>query len=187
MCPAIPSRLKATPYKPQRELKHKRTHAVLRVYARKRAAFAAMKLLVLCIFIAHYLPDIRAWRKEQRRIAARHGNKRRQRKHRKLQRLLARIAKLETKRTQLRAEIAQYEERIRLKEWHARKHATEAAGFRDGWTAATPTSEAELKALSYARRYISGYMRAVAEKTRVTALMAAQQAKVIAQPKPIAL
>ena len=179
MCPAIPNRRKATPYLPQNQLKKPRTQAVLRQYAKKRAAYNASAALVFCIYISYYLPAIREWRKEQRRIAARPANKLRQRKHRQLVRLLARIARLEERRAQLAIEIAQYKERVRLKAWHLRKRATAQAGFSEGWTATSPLSEAELKAQSYSRRFIDAYLGAVAERQLVEAAMNKQQTPVI--------
>src|ERR1039458_8143194 len=122
--PALPVRKANKPFKPQCELKRKRTHARLRVYAKRRAQYANTQLLCFLIFYTHYHETLwHAW-KEEIKVAARPGAKLRQRRHRKLQSILLRIAKLEMKRTELRAEIAKAEERVRVKAWQARKHAT---------------------------------------------------------------
>jgi hypothetical protein len=184
--PAIPARRSNKPFKPQSELKRKRTHARLRVYAKRRNQYNASAALVLCMFIVHFLPQIREWRKQQQRIAARPGNKLRQRRHRKLQRILLRIAKLEMKRTELRAEIVTVEERVRVEAWQARKHATAQNGFAMGWSATSPVTEAELKAQSYAKRFITAYLGAVAERKRVEAVMAKQSTPTV-QPATITL
>jgi hypothetical protein len=174
------------PFKPQRDLKHPRTHSTLRTYAKRRAAYNAVTVVVLCIFISRFLPELRAWQAEQRRIAARSGNKKRQRRHRRLVKLNARIARIQTRRTKLGTEIAALEERVRVGELNLRKHATVQDGFKQGWTAEVPMAESELKAQSYSRRFIDAYLGAVAERKRVEDAMEAQR-KPVSQPTVIRL
>lgn len=175
MCPARPLQLKKKPYKAQRELKHPRHLYTLRTYAKRRKAYAISYLIVLCTFFSRYLPELRAWRKEQRKIQARPGNKARQRKHRKLVRLTARISRLQERRAQLADQIAQLQERIQIKQWHLRKHATVHDGHMSGWNAVVPWTEAEMRAQSYSQRFIRAYLESVAEHKRINDLVAAQQ------------
>jgi len=65
-----------------------------------------------------------------------------------------------------------------------RKHATERQGFVDGYTTITPQTDAELKALSWAKRYREGYAKGRAEKERVNDLLAAEQARYATTPAP---
>jgi len=79
--------------------------------------------------------------------------------------------------------IARQEKR----ELNLRKHGTEKAGWLAGWHAATPLTEPELKALSFARRYVEAYVHGAAEKWRYQELMATQQTPAVPQPQSIKL
>jgi hypothetical protein len=68
-----------------------------------------------------------------------------------------------------------------------RKHATERQGFCDGYNSGAPKTEAELKALSWAKRYRIGYAEGRAEKQRVDALLLAQQVRLTSAPVTIQL
>ena len=69
-----------------------------------------------------------------------------------------------------------------------RKHSTQRQGFCDGYNAVTPMTEAQLKGLSYAKRYRIGYAEGRAEKQRVDALLTQQQqARLTPAPVPIQL
>lgn len=176
---------KKKPFKPQRELKNPRTMSRLRTYKKRRDRYNASAALVLAMFILRYLPEIRAMRAEQLRVAARQGNKLRQRRHRKRIRIEARIARLQERRTVLRSEIATLEERVQLKEMHLRRHGTKHAGFVRGWAATEDLSPEEEK--TWAKRYVIGFHEARADRKRVDSMMAAQQAKPLAQPQVITL
>jgi hypothetical protein len=187
--PARPLQRKKKPFKLQRDLKYTRTMSRLRTYAKRRWAHGITTVIVLCTFLSRYMAELREWRAEQRRIAARPANKLRQRRHRKLKKIQARIARLQERRTQLTQEIAQLQECIRVKEWHLRTKATAQKGHVDGWQSAgkTPMTEAELEALSYSRRYIDAYLMAVAERRRIESAMQAQRDKSIVPAKLITL
>jgi hypothetical protein len=187
MCPALPDRLKAKPFKPQKELKHQRKRKTLRRYAKRRRQYLSMKLLCMCVAALYYLPEINAWRKEQRTIGARPGNNRRQCVHRARVKLLKKQARLQEKLEAVAAKMKTAEARIAKREADLRKHATAQEGFRQGWCAAVPMDEAEMMAQSYAKRFIVRYLEAAAERKRVEGLMETQQSKPVAQPATIKL
>lgn len=68
-----------------------------------------------------------------------------------------------------------------------RKHATERQGFCDGYNSVAPKTEAQLKGLSYAKRYRIGYAEGRAEKQRVDALLLTQQPRLTPAPVTIQL
>jgi hypothetical protein len=68
-----------------------------------------------------------------------------------------------------------------------RKHATQRQGFCDGYNAAAPMTEAQLKGLSYAKRYRIGYAEGRAEKQRVDVLLLAQRSRLTPTPVTIQL
>lgn len=68
-----------------------------------------------------------------------------------------------------------------------RKHATERQGFVDGYNAAAPKTDAELKAQSWANRYREGYAKGRAEKLRVDALLLAERWRYTPAPVTIQL
>jgi hypothetical protein len=184
--PAIPSRRRAKPFAPQSALKHPRTFAKLRRYAKRRASYNASAALVLCMFMLRYLPELREWRAERRRIAARHGNMLRQRRFRKRKKYLLRIARLTARHAKLAAQIAVLMERIRVREYHQRRNAKEHQGTVDGFGAAIPMDAAQLKALHFSLRYRIAYCEAVAQKAHWTAVMQKQSTPVV-QPRTIQL
>jgi hypothetical protein len=183
--PALPLRRKAKPFKSQSTLKNPRTHSKLRTYAKRRLQYGIATVIVLCIFLSRYLPELRAWRKDQQRDAARPGNKLRKRRQRARQKLLAKQARLAERLAQCASKIAQAEERMRIKELNLRRHGTKHAGFLRGWTATEDLSPEEAK--TWAKRYVLGFNEARAERQRVTVLMAAQQSKTVVQPTTIKL
>jgi hypothetical protein len=185
--PARPKQRKKKPFAPQSALKYPRTMSRLWTYAKRRMAYSICTVIVLCVFFSRYMEEIRKWRAEQRRIAARPSNKLRQRKCRKLKKIQARIARLRECRARLAQDIAQLQAKITRKAFYLRTHATDHAGHIDGWTAATPKTDAELKAESWSRRYRAAYAQSAAEKVRITELMAKQQAKPLVQPRTITL
>lgn len=73
------------------------------------------------------------------------------------------------------ARDARHATRQEKKALDLRKHATERQGFVDGYNAVTPLTEAELKTLSFARRYVESYLQGRAEKQRCDALLNQQQ------------
>ena len=184
--PALPTRRRAKPFALQSALKHKRTHAVLLRYARKRAAYNASAALVLAITLSYYLPAIRLWRAERYRIGARKGNRLRQRRWRKRKKLLARIERIQTKRIKLREQIATLEARVAKREYHRRRCAKAHQGTVDGFGAAIPMDAAQLKALHFSKRYSEAYLAAVLEKQRWLAALAKQNTPVV-QPRTIQL
>src|SRR5579864_1890871 len=183
--PNIGARLKARPFKRQQELKHKRTASRLRVYAGRRASYLKMKLLVLAVFILHYQPQLDALRREQRRVAARPGNVLRKRLQRTREKLLKKQTRLQERMVKVKAKLTAAEERMRVRDFHLRTKATAQCGTVEGFGAETPLDEAQLKALSYSRRYREAYLDAVAEKRRWLVAMAKQNAKPLAQPRAI--
>jgi hypothetical protein len=52
-----------------------------------------------------------------------------------------------------------------------RKHATQHAGFIEGFQTKTPQSDSELKAMSWSQRYRTGYSEGAAEKRRYEAIL----------------
>jgi hypothetical protein len=79
---------------------------------------------------------------------------------------------------------AQAVRRAARKEKHdrtVRSNARPGVGFVDGYSAATPKTPLELKALSYSRAYIARYLEGVAEKQRVTQLLNQEATR---QPTP---
>ena len=184
--PALPVRRSNKPFKPQRELKNPRTHAKLRTYAKRRASYNASAALVLAMFMVHYLPELRAWREERWRKAGLPNKKMWMRRHRRRLKIEARIVRLEVRRTELAAQIVVLEERVRQKALNLRKHATDHQGHVDGWTVAVPVADAELKSLSWSRRYREAYAQSAVEKVRMLATMARQQTPVV-QPATIKL
>lgn len=187
MCPALPDRLKAKPFKPQKELKHQRKRKTLRRYAKRRRQYLSMKLLCMCVAALYYLPEINVWRKEQRTIGARPGNNRRQRVHRARVKLLKKQARLQEKLNAVALKLEAAQARIAKRETDLRKHATAQEGFRQGWCATVPMDEAQMIAQSYAKRFIVRYLEAVAERKRVEGLMETQQSRSAAPPKTITL
>jgi hypothetical protein len=124
---------------------------------------------------------------EERRIAARPGNRRRQRKHRLLVKRRIREAKRAAK-LEIKAAIkARRDEREAKRQWRLRKNATAHQGTVDGFGAVTPMDDAQMQALSYSRRYRTAYLEAAAEKRRWLAAMAKQQAPPSQPPRIIRL
>jgi hypothetical protein len=178
-------RLKNKPFHPQKQLKHKRTHATLRKYARRRAEFGAMKCLVISVFLLHFAPALHAMREAEVKEQNRLTSMIRSRNYRARKKLLKKKARLQAKLNVVAAKLKAAEARVAKREVDLRKHATAQEGFRQGWCAAVPMDEAQMIALSYAKRFIREYLKAVAEKARITALMAAQQSKPLVQPATI--
>lgn len=127
------------------------------------------------------MPQIRSPFKspEEAKLHTQYMDKLRQRRFRKRKKLLARKARLEAKMEIVAAKLKAAQENILKQQWHLRKHATANDGWVTGWNATAPLTEAELKALSYAKRYIEKYVEAVVKKQQWLESMAAQQA-----PKP---
>ena len=186
MCPAIPIRRRARPFLPQNQLRYPRTQSKLRTYAKRRLQHGICTVIVLCMFMLRYLPELREWRAERRRIAARHGNMLRQRRFRKRKKYLLRIARLTARHAKLAAQIAVLMERIRVREYHQRRNAKEHQGTVDGFGAAIPMDAAQLKALHFSLRYRIAYCEAVAQKAHWTAVMQKQSTPVV-QPRTIQL
>jgi hypothetical protein len=187
MCPQIGFRLKQKPFHPQKQLKHKRTHATLRKYAKRRAEFGAMKCLVISMFLLHFAPALHAMHEAEVKQQNRLTSVIRSRNYRARKKLLKKRARLQAKLDDVAAKVKAAEVRIAKRETDLRKHATAQEGFRQGWSAAVPMDEAQLLAQSYAKRFIREYLRAVSEKIRIIALMAAQQSKQVEHPIPIKL
>lgn len=182
--PAIGSRLNAKPFKSQRELKHKRTMATLKRYAKRRAEFLSMKLLVLAVFIFHYQPELKAMRDAKLKKQNQLTSMLRSRAYRKRKKLLKKQAQRQERLNKAAAKQRAAQARILKQQADLRKHATAHEGFRQGWCATVPIDETQMLAQSYAKRFIREYLRAVSEKARVTELMAAQH-KPLPQPKII--
>jgi hypothetical protein len=180
--PALPNRLRNKPFKSQRELKHKRTRATLKRYAVRRAAYRAMQLLCLCVALSYFAPAVNEiYVQVPKRVA----DANRQRRHRARVKLLKKQARLQVKLDANAAKLKAAQARIAKREADLRKHATAQEGFRQGWCAEVPMTESQMMAQSYAKRFIREYLRAVAEKSRVTALMAVQQSKSVAHSATI--
>jgi hypothetical protein len=101
------------------------------------------------------------------------------RKRKKAEALAAWHAK---NRAEREARAARKAEREAKRALDLRKHATRHAGFVDGYNAVTPLTEAELKALSFARRYVDAYTQGAAEKRRCETLLTLRRQA--AQPTP---
>jgi hypothetical protein len=87
----------------------------------------------------------------------------------------AKAAKRATNKAEREARDTRRIARQEKKALDLRKHATERQGFCDGYNAAAPKTEAELKTQSWAKRYREGYAKGRAEKQRVDALLTQQQ------------
>jgi hypothetical protein len=184
--PALPKRKKNKPFKEQSELRSPRTMAKLRTYSKRRAAYANMQLLCFLTFFTYFHETLWHLWKEDVKIKARPGNRRRQARHRKLQRILLRIARLQERRAQLAAQISVLEARVTKRSLNLRKHATAHQGTVDGFGAATSMDEVQLKALHFSLRYRIAYCEAVAQKAHWTAVMQKQSTPVV-QPATIKL
>lgn len=182
--PAHPKRLKAKPFKSQRELKHPRTKATLRKYAKRRAEYAAMKCLVLSVFLLHVAPALHAINKAEAKERDRHLNMLRQRVCRKRKKLLARKARIEARMLKVKAKLDTALERARIHEMHCRRHATAHAGFLAGWNSTSDMSPEEAK--TWAKRYVTAFAEARAGRAKLEAQMDEQRKPVI-QPTTIKL
>lgn len=180
--PALPKRLKNKPFKPSSQLKHKRTHATLRKYAKRRAEYAAMKSLCLCVFLLHFAPALHDMHITEVRERERHMSKLRQRVCRKRKKLVARKARIEERMLKVKAKLEAAHERILLREVHLRRHATAHAGFLAGWNSTSDMSSEEAK--TYTKRYVRAFIEARTERARIESLMNTQR-KPVTQPVTI--
>lgn len=135
-------------------------------------------------------------RKEARRASARKAMRKKRQPAREVRRVTAwrKCKKAEAKAARhavLMAEKAARDARrvarLEKKTLDLRKHATERQGFCDGYNSAAPMTEAELKALSYAKRYRTKYAEGVEQKQRVDALLLTQQSRLTPAPVTIQL
>jgi hypothetical protein len=143
-----------------------------------------MKSLCLCVALLYFAPALNELYVGKR---VRHKDKLRQRKHRKVVKQREREVKRQVKLAKSAARQKVVEEKQRLKDWQLRKHATAHQGTIDGFGAATPLDETQLKALSFSMRYRTAYLEAAAEKQQWLAAMSAQQNTPTVQPVVIKL
>jgi hypothetical protein len=187
MCPAHSLRLKKKAWKPQNQLRYKRTMSRLRTYDRRAKEYAAMKALVLAMFIFKFMSAIRAEREERWRVAGLPNRKMYMRRRRLAAKQRVREAKRQVKAAIEAKKLAATQAREAKRQWHLRKHATAHAGVLSAWGAAVPWTEAEMVAQSYAKRFITAYLETAKDKARLTAKMQKQQQTPTIQPRTIQL
>ena len=155
-----------------------------RICDKRVKAYRAMGLLCFCIVLSHFafaMNELHIQRRKRYKILW-------QRRDRKRQRLLARKARIQKKMDICAAKIAQYEERIRVKEIQLRKHATAHAGMVAGFSATVPLDSAQLQELHFSRRYREAYLEATSQKQQWLAAMQKQNNPTpVVQPSTIKL
>jgi hypothetical protein len=159
--------MRKKPLRDPKTLKHPRTRATLAYYAKRRAEYAAMRTLCLCIFAIAYAPAWMELRDAARLKQKRLMSARRSERYRQARKLRAKAERLSVRLAVVAAKIAAAEDKAKREELKRRKHASSKSGFMAGWTATGDLTAEEVE--QYSKRFVRAFNDARTQRAKFEA------------------